>query len=172
MDAAIREALHRHEIARTKYLDIPGMSQPLQLVGDEVFVDVRHTDVRIHGNKENTSIEVAAKEAALDHVLSSGKNTPRGIVDVITVSDSEALLVLTLPHLMADEVSLAIILNDLLDLYAGSRQTEQKAIQFLDYSEWFNEQRKGAIPGCLSLTCARGRRSGSQIRRLLRSRLY
>lgn len=146
MDAAIREALHRHEIARTRYLDIPGMSQPLQLVGDEVFVDVRHTDVRIHGNKENTSIEVAAKEAALDHVLSSGKNTPRGIVDVITVSDSEALLVLTLPHLMADEASLAIILNDLLDLYAGSRQAEQKAIQFLDYSEWFNEQRKGAMP--------------------------
>ena len=65
MDAAIRDALHRHEIARTKYLDIPGMSQPLQLVGDEVFVDVRHTDVRVHGNKENTSIEVALRKRRL-----------------------------------------------------------------------------------------------------------
>ncbi|MEV2266432.1 amino acid adenylation domain-containing protein [Nonomuraea africana] len=86
---------------------------------------------------EADAVELA--EAAFRFDLTTG---PLVRALLIQVAEDEHRLVLTLHHILADRWSVAILLNELLELYAGGRPPEPRA-GYADYVEWRREQPQG-----------------------------
>ncbi|MEV4163877.1 amino acid adenylation domain-containing protein [Nonomuraea dietziae] len=84
--------------------------------------------------READAVELA--EAAFRFDLTTG---PLVRALLIRVAEDEHRLVLTLHHLLADRWSVAILLNELLELYAGQRPPEP-GVGYADYVEWRREQ--------------------------------
>jgi amino acid adenylation domain-containing protein len=141
----LHEALHRiikrHEVLRTTFHRPQGIKLPVQSIGEDCQAQWRVVETAAQSREQ--------QEVELDRLLEEDGRQPfdyeRGPLlraTLLAVSAQEHLLVLTLPALCADTVSLGNLLQEIGDAYAAGTEVAADAgevVQYLQFSEWQNE---------------------------------
>src|SRR5947209_3816788 len=139
---ALGELVARHEILRTTFNRLPGMSLPLQVVADAHAYSLREYDLTTSSSAERERrIETLFDEASrLSFEFERG---PLFQVFLIDGSPSEHVLILSLSSLIADAASLKNLIVKLGSYYSslssGATPADDNPLQYADLAEWQNE---------------------------------
>ncbi|HEX8149207.1 MAG TPA: amino acid adenylation domain-containing protein [Pyrinomonadaceae bacterium] len=139
--AAVASAVARHEVLRTTFHRLDGMSLPVQVVGDDSAPDFEEVSLTEH--------ERAAPAPAAERLLDSVRRLPfdfeRGPLLRVRLAELAAerhLLVLSMPALCADREGMNNLVGELARAYAfgGLAESEdEEALQYADLAEWQQE---------------------------------
>ncbi|HEX7333375.1 MAG TPA: amino acid adenylation domain-containing protein [Pyrinomonadaceae bacterium] len=138
---ALQSLVERHEIFRTTFQSLPGMTLPVQIVNDGLNQDCRRVDVVHH---ENAIEQLCEEDRGAQFNLASDRPL-RATIGVF--STNEAVLVLTVPSLCADARTLKNVALELPRLYAAvidGRKVDETVWQYADYAEF--QQQLGEAP--------------------------
>jgi hypothetical protein len=131
----LAELVRRHEILHTAFQHLPGLELPLQ-----VIVEPYAPPVRVLSAFDECDAALALlfhEERAGSFVLEQGQMLRAVLVQF---GADRQLLLLTLPALCADSLSLINLLRQLSQAYASSSiQSTQDVVQYADFSAWQNE---------------------------------
>jgi hypothetical protein len=141
LENAFQEILARHEALRTTFGEVAG--RPMQLIQQERPEPITILDLR------ERSADVASKQAAEEILTerSIGFNLATGPVirtKLLRLTDYNALLLVTVHHIVADEWSMEIFCEELASLYEKFLQRDsplqlpKPRVQFADYAFWEN----------------------------------
>jgi amino acid adenylation domain-containing protein len=154
---ALRLVVQRHEILRTTFQDVPGMKVPVQVVheqGEPAWREVELGDVdelMQAAAIENICRDEIARAATLPHGAQL-----RAVLARINSHERQHLLVLSLPALCSDSLSLGNLMTHLARGYAEmqnagaagveaavvdreSASDQEPPLQYAQFSEWQNE---------------------------------
>ncbi|HYP25137.1 MAG TPA: amino acid adenylation domain-containing protein, partial [Blastocatellia bacterium] len=138
LQAAIQTTVDRHEILRTTFHRLPGMSVPLQRVGKSSAISFTAHDLRhLSGREQEAEFRsISEREAKSPIDLQSG---PMLRACLVSRSPEEHILILTLPALCADRRSLENLLREISTLYnAGDGSLLEEPIQYADAASMLN----------------------------------
>ena len=139
--SSLFELVERHEILRTSFYCLPGMTIPLQVVGEHGTPVTREHDLR----------PLAAEEQRqwIERLLREGREAVApGEVDspletcLIDMGAEEHLLLVRLPALHADAAALRNLVVDLARIYASGAkggEVSEEVMQYADLAGWQNE---------------------------------
>lgn len=138
LTAALHELVQRHEILRTGFHSIAGAVLPLQVVDTDgapliFYYDFAAIDAAVQ-NSEIDGLVLAARQASLNWEQIQPLRC-----DLIRLSDRRHILILSLPALCADSVSLENLISELSEAYARDSHLEPATdgpVQYIDYAEW------------------------------------
>ena len=136
LTAALHEVVQRHEILRTAFPGIAGAVLPLQVVDTNVAPHIFYYDVTeldaVAQNSEVAALVRAARQTTLDWE----ENRPLRC-DLIRLSDRRHILILSLPALCSDWVTLENLLSELSRAYDSHLEPATDGpVQYIDYAEW------------------------------------
>src|SRR5579885_334337 len=138
LEQSYNELLKRHNILRTRFVVID--EEPVQLIQTYVRAHIPRIDLRSCSSQERGLLlhHLATQEAEQPFVLSQG---PPLRVWLISLSEQEHVLFLTMHHIISDGWSVAILVQELATLYrafvAGKPSPfADLPIQFTDYAYW------------------------------------
>ncbi|MEZ4868986.1 MAG: amino acid adenylation domain-containing protein [Caldilineaceae bacterium] len=141
----LQQLVERHEILRTAFRTMPGMSLPMQVIvpaADGLLLDL--TSIAPVGEPVQTQIDWLnqwLQENASEQLLCV----------LVTCAPALHLLGLSLPALCGDSVTLQLLLEEIAAGYAGEQgasttaaaarrdDDEEEALQYADLAEWLNE---------------------------------
>ena len=134
---ALRQVVQDHQILRTVFQNVPGMKVPMQVVTDDcepAWTTIELSD--LDELAQHASIEeICRDERKLSSDLTKGARLRAMLVEM---SVHQHLLVLTLPSLCCDQLSLSNLVRHIADAYAGTKLAEE-TVQYAQFSEWQNE---------------------------------
>ncbi len=140
-DAALQQVVDRHEILRTTFQHLPGMSIPLQVVGGGSAL--------LRDDHDLSGLELGEQEARVEALVRAARRTPfdaeRGPllrVALVTLSPHSHLLIVAASALCVDNASLANLARAIGRSYAtilGQEQPGDEPVQYADVAEWQNE---------------------------------
>ena len=151
LEEALKKLVTRHESLRTSFEMVEG--EPVQRVHDEVEFEVKFYDISV--------VEVKVEEAVSSFIrpfdLSQAPllrvgliellNTPtalrghprRGTYNSQEGEEDKYILIVDLHHIITDETSNQILLQEFEEVYRGNRLPGLQ-IRYKDYSEWQNSE--------------------------------
>src|SRR5438876_2763452 len=132
----LQDCLARHEILHTSFQSPPLLEFPLQVICEQYEIQIQET----------TASTLEHHEQALQQMLRSQRMLPfdedRGPmmrVALITQSESQHILLLTVAALCVDTFSLQSFAEELFQLYTSSeqdRQQQEPPLQYADFAAW------------------------------------
>src|ERR1051326_8287216 len=139
---ALRRALDRivarHEVSRTTFAVVEG--EPVQRIQEieQACFELRKEDLRERGETSEELARRMQEEVERPFDLTSGPLI-RG--QLLQVAEDEHVLLITMHHIVSDEWSLGIFLNELNTLYAAFREGQSDPLpeleaQYADYAVW------------------------------------
>ncbi len=139
--AALRNVFARHEILRTTFVCLPGMSIPVQVISDGNLPSLDCYDLTGWGAaQQEARIEALFQEASrLPFDFEKG---PLSRLSSVTLAPDKAMLLVTLSSLCADSASLETLVRELSRAYSACVRSEKLAdapMQYADIAEWQNE---------------------------------
>ncbi|SDM61226.1 non-ribosomal peptide synthetase [Allokutzneria albata] len=140
--SALDELAQRHEALRTTFDSVDG--QPFQIIAEEGTIPVRV----VAGVDVDAELE---RELSRPYLLSSALTR----VLLIEVSAEEHVLLLAQHHIITDGWSVALLLEELAELYAAAVQglpamLTELPISYADYAVWQRERSKDVLGGGVS----------------------
>jgi amino acid adenylation domain-containing protein len=137
---AAQSLVARHEILRTRFVSLPGMTVPLQVIGDNLALEP--TEMPFSATGTASIDEAIDRTFAVEGERLLRENTLPVSVTLLQVADTERLAVVTVRSLSADTASLDSIAVQLAELYeqecTGIRR-DFETLQYADVSEWRHE---------------------------------
>ncbi|MEM8808438.1 MAG: amino acid adenylation domain-containing protein, partial [Cyanobacteria bacterium P01_G01_bin.38] len=144
-EEALRTALQtivcRHEILRTTFRCLPGMTVPLQIIAEKDKISLYEQNL--------TALSPQAQSAAAESLFEKLKHqpfvfdvSPPFTVHLLRFSSEKHVLIIRLSALIADGTTLKQIVNELSILHSASLQaknTPTDVMQYADIAEWQNE---------------------------------
>lgn len=141
LHAAIYRLVERHEILRTVFRALPGMDVPMQVVGDADFVWC-HTNLA-HFSEQEQQQRVESMFGALQNEPVDLQNGPVLHISVVTLQALSSLLIIRLPALCADSVTLQSLVAELAQEYTENSDVvlkeEEELLQYADVAAWQDE---------------------------------
>ncbi|WP_338247660.1 amino acid adenylation domain-containing protein [Dictyobacter halimunensis] len=138
---ACEQVLLRHEIFRTTFVVLSGTSMPLQVVQEQALYDWKMTDLR--------DLAVAEREVVLEELVQQERehvfdleHGPLALLHYVSLEAHNALLIMTLPALNADQATLQQFVKEVAQAYdapASIPNDDEELVQYLQVSEWQNE---------------------------------
>lgn len=138
---AIEQVVKRHEILRTTFELLPGMSIPVQVVGEG--------NATLEDCAVPSGLDGQAREAEVEKLFQlmrrrsfAFEQGPLLRASLMALSDVEHVLLITLPALCADAITLKNLVREIGQAYAACLHDEQLPglpLQYSDLSEIFNE---------------------------------
>jgi non-ribosomal peptide synthetase component F/aryl carrier-like protein len=141
LELALQNVINRHEILRTTFRCLPGMTIPLQVISDSSTLSIHYHDLRDLDTQEQ---EVKSK-ALFNEVLKLPLPLENGIslyASLVILSPQKHCLILGLPALCADTASLLNFVNEVIKSYTANHEKGQlldEPTQYVDIAEWQNE---------------------------------
>ena len=133
----LAQLVRRHEILHTAFQRLPGLDLPLQVIVEPFTPPVRVLDYSMLDDCDAALSLLYAEERASSFALERGQVLHAVLVKL---GAGRQLLLLTLPALCADSVSLINLLRQLWQTYAVSpQQSAQDVVQYADFSAWQND---------------------------------
>ncbi|MBE6051590.1 MAG: amino acid adenylation domain-containing protein [Clostridium sp.] len=132
IEDTIKQLIDRHETLRTSFKMIDG--EPVQEILDTVDFKINYYEF-----KENNIDEVISnniKELIKPFDLS---RAPLIRVAIISLANSEQVMLIDIHHIICDGASLSIFERELVKLYNGEKLVPLE-IQYKDYVEWSNKE--------------------------------
>ncbi|MCP6762150.1 MAG: amino acid adenylation domain-containing protein [Fischerella sp. CENA71] len=147
MKMAVQEIVRRHEVLRTNFKMVNGVS--VQVIADDANVSLSVIDLQ-HLKEVEQSVEVkrlANQEAKCPFDLS---NDPLLRVTLLRLGAESHVLLLTIHHIVSDGWSMGIFIQELSELYqtfcAGKpSQLPELPIQYADFACWQREWLSGEV---------------------------
>jgi amino acid adenylation domain-containing protein len=136
LQAAVTRLVENHEILRTTFQRSSGMKFPFQVVNANAQLGWEEVDLSScdKAEQERRVQELTSKTSDMDP-----ESMPTLRSTLAVCGKERHVLILRLPALCADSVSLRILAEQSLSLYAGEPSPAAEALQYADYSEWQNE---------------------------------
>ena len=138
---ALESIVERYEILRTNFYCLPGMTVPLQVIADTSEINIYYFNFTYLPLKEQENkIELIFTE--LTKRPFELKNDIPFNVNIIALSPSEHILILSLSSLIADSFTLKKMLDEIISSYAACLQDKyilDEPMQYADIAEWQNE---------------------------------
>ncbi|BAY10179.1 non-ribosomal peptide synthetase family protein [Calothrix sp. NIES-2098] len=137
LELALQDIVNRHEILRTCFRCLPGMSIPVQVITNN-----KVTLAQIYNLSDVTAEEQEVKIKAIVRDL---KFLPfdleKGLIlhtALIILSSEKHYLYLSLPAICSDTVTLDILMREIATSYSGNLDSElsEEPLQYADFSEW------------------------------------
>ena len=135
---SFREVMRRHEVLRTTFLAVEGRS--IQKIGPDPCLSLPVVDLRAltEGAQEAEVQRLAAEEAGQPFDLAEG---PLLRVTLLWLSDEEHVLLLTMHHIISDEWSSGVLIDELTVLYPAFCAGEPSPLpdpplQYADFTIW------------------------------------
>ncbi|MEW5861364.1 MAG: condensation domain-containing protein, partial [Cyanobacteriota bacterium] len=141
---AVQQIINRHEIFRTSFHREPGIKVPIQVVSDRIDVT---SWCSINLSACNPQEQATKIEAILqEEKRSISTSEPTGSLlraSLITLSDDQHILIVTLPSLCADSWTLKNLVKEISQGYVANLQgeeiAEEEVVQYVQFSEWQNQ---------------------------------
>ena len=135
-EAGSRLVAH-HEILRTHFRRSPGIKLPIQIVGELAEISWRELDLRSSdpAERERELVALQAAESAVPFDLERGALL-RAVL--VRLSDESSRLLLLVPAVAVDALSLRNLFEDLVRSYGGV-DLDEEPVQHLQFSEWHHE---------------------------------
>ncbi|MCK4258971.1 MAG: amino acid adenylation domain-containing protein [Halanaerobiales bacterium] len=124
----IKKLITRHDAFRTSFEVIDG--EVVQKIYEDVDFAITYLD--LEGRK--SEVERTIKEFVKPFDLSQAPLLRVGLIE----SDDETILIFDMHHIISDGVSMEILINEFLKLYAGTELSELR-VQYKDFALWQND---------------------------------
>ncbi len=141
LQAAVRDVVDRHEILRTTFTRPPGIKTPFQVVAEAPQFSWQTFDLSgVGANQQNAQVEECfANERERPFDFASG---PLLRITLIKQSNGRHWLLISLPALCADSITLANLTSEIQRGYASrlsKQEPSDEPMQYADFAEWQNE---------------------------------
>ncbi|MCP4397917.1 MAG: amino acid adenylation domain-containing protein [bacterium] len=128
----------RHEALRTVF--IVKNEQPRQKILPAANFPIRFTDVTSVSFPTERALELACEDASIPFDLEHG---PLVRISLLKITEDRHVMAVTIHHIIGDEWSTGILLQEALELYEAFRKGEENplrplTIQYRDYAAWQN----------------------------------
>jgi NRPS condensation-like uncharacterized protein len=138
LKAAIETAIARHEILRTTFQTIKGFKIPVQAIEDRIIFSFEERNV---GSVQSDD-EIDRLLEELKQKYTDIEETQPLHVILIKESSSKYLMLISLPAMNADQLTLIDLINEIGRQYAtclDDEQGEDLSLQYADFAQWQNE---------------------------------
>jgi amino acid adenylation domain-containing protein len=140
LEAAIRSVIARHEILRTTFRHLPGLTSPVQVISEDYRAELVARDLSaLAAAAQQTELAALLAEAARAFDLT---RTPLRRVTLARLAPRSHALLLSLPALYADRTGLENLAREIARAYdAATRDAEvvDEPLQYADLAEWQND---------------------------------
>ncbi|OLE13985.1 MAG: hypothetical protein AUI36_39430, partial [Cyanobacteria bacterium 13_1_40CM_2_61_4] len=141
LEKALYNVVQRHEILRTTFHRPPGVKTPFQVVSDNAHpawqaIDLTHLDVPHRDHRVEASL---AEERAR---LFDFERGPLLRITLLKLSLHRRVMILCLPALCADSMTLTNFVKELSHAYEsvlGGQELACESMQYADFAQWQNE---------------------------------
>ena len=143
---ALDRIVARHEALRTTFEEVNG--EPRQRIGaQECGFALLEQDLRGHEDREGEEEGIAQQEAQGEFDLEKGPLI-RG--RLLRLADEEHILLVTMHHIVSDGWSLAVLMEEMSELYGAYSRGEEDpleplAVQYADYALWQRNWLQGEV---------------------------
>ena len=141
LEVALQNVVRRHEILRTTFSQQPGVRVPLQVISDETRVSLPRIDL--------IGFDEPAQEARIEELYGEISQRPFNFTrapllraTLITLAEDRHMLLLSLPALCADSLTLGNLMHEIslaYTAYPGGAEVEEEVTQYAQFSEWQND---------------------------------
>jgi len=138
LEKALREIIRRHEALRTVFEEIDG--RPVQIIKDGSDFQLQTVDFRgrLPDDASRAAAEQIVEERWAPFDLVTG---PLRRVKLLWLTEKDALLLITMHHIISDHWSMQVFRGELVELYRAIMQgcpssLPEPKIQFGDYALW------------------------------------
>ncbi len=139
---SLNRIIQRHEVLRTNYINNKGDVN--QIISHDLKIELPLFDISKSSQKEKEERVMVE----LNQELSTPFNLAQGLLmrsKLLKLSEEEHVLVLGFHHIICDNQSLYIFLNELITLYPAYLKGQnaglpELSIQYADYAKWQNER--------------------------------
>ena len=138
---AIERVIARHEILRTTFHRLTGMSIPVQIPGNRRAQAMTQHDLRNISPQEQTA-RIAALYEEISQTPFDFERGPLVRFSLVTLSDVKRALFVSLPSLCSDRTACKNLLAEIAHSYEAPAQAEtlnDEVIQYAELSEWQND---------------------------------
>ena len=129
---AWQQVIERHEILRTDFKYLSGMTVPLQVIADDSSA--------IEANLNISKISVENQNNYIDSFFQN-QNT-KIFLSLATISQKKHILLISLPALFGDTCSLQTLVSEIIYYYHhlnSEPKVNNEPMQYADFAEWQNE---------------------------------
>jgi amino acid adenylation domain-containing protein len=141
LKVALREVSDRHEILRTTFHCLPGMTFPLQSVKEESPPSIEESDLSAwNASRQAAEIEAMFQEAG--RAPFDLANGPVLRIRLLHLAADRQMLLVSAPSLCVDAASLRILVRKLGRCYSAivrGQAPSRELSQYADLAEWENE---------------------------------
>lgn len=141
LEIALEKLVNRHEILRTNFCFLPGMTIPLQVIADDSKVSVHYSDFS-NFDPQQQDAKIAALFNQVMQLPINFEQKPICEIYLITLSLDKYILLISLPSLCADTATIFKLAEEISYLYAASCHDEEltdEPTQYADIAQWQNE---------------------------------
>ncbi|HLO87426.1 MAG TPA: amino acid adenylation domain-containing protein [Nostocaceae cyanobacterium] len=138
---ALEKLVDRHEILRTNFQCLSGMSIPLQVITNNNIVWGENYDFSSYNHQEQAEL--------LSNLFNQFRQQPFDLqqgcmlrVSLVNLSIEKNILLIALPALCADATTLKILVREISQSYLACLQNtelDNEPLQYADLAEWQNE---------------------------------
>jgi len=140
LERAIETVVEAHEILRTTFPLLPGMTVPVQVIHQDSTDCVTRDDLTaLSQEKQN---EFIVSRAAAD-VTSDFDSLPLFRCELLQLSSEELVMLLRAPSLCADLRSLEMLVSQIATCYGSEDLNPIAPMQYADFAEWHHELWEG-----------------------------
>lgn len=141
LSSAIENVIARHEILHTSYQSLNGVKVPLQVIGADAGFSLAETDLTALNDDDQTARieQVFKEEGKLPFDLEQISQLRGGL---FKLSASRHVLLLSLPGICADAITLQNLFREICDAYQSLNagvEFLREPTQFVQVSDWLNE---------------------------------
>jgi amino acid adenylation domain-containing protein/non-ribosomal peptide synthase protein (TIGR01720 family) len=138
LETAIQKAINKHEILRTRFPILQGMTIPLQVIEESCEVVISYDDVSNLGKKpQNTQLAVLfEQQKQVEFNLEQGQILS---IKVTKLSKQEFILIITISSLCADVNSISNLVTEIYNNCLSQTEIISEPLQYADIAAWQNE---------------------------------
>jgi amino acid adenylation domain-containing protein len=140
LERAVQQVVQHYEILRTTFHCLPGMSLPVQVIGDGAEIALRSYDLSALSTAARAA-ELAALETRLHQQPFEQTDAAQESFALVQLAPARHALIVTFSALCADTVALRSVVEALGAAYAAIRagaDFDAETMQYADFSEWQN----------------------------------
>ncbi|MEG4271929.1 MULTISPECIES: amino acid adenylation domain-containing protein [unclassified Microcoleus] len=141
LQKALQNVVNRHEILRTSFHCLPGMTLPLQAIASTIELPI--SEYNLSGlSPEEQEAKIAALFEQLNLLPFDFERGPLWHISLVTLAQDKHLLAANFSALIADSVTLKNFTRELSLSYSAYTCPEEPAdepMQYADIAEWQNE---------------------------------
>jgi amino acid adenylation domain-containing protein len=146
LDGAIEQVVERHDVLRTAFRRVPGLTVPLQVIVDDARLSWH--------NVELTHFNAAEQKVRIEELFKEESARPFDFekasllsLSLLNLSARHSILLLSLPALCADARTLRNLTSEIIRAYVAFLQgalLSDEAVQYLQFTEWQTDLLSGS----------------------------